>query len=790
MKFKEKLGKEMLICDGAMGTLLIENGLKAGELPEMWNIEHPDILYKIHKQYVDAGADIISANTFGANRLKLDGTGHSVEEIITEGVNIAKKATQQADRDVYVALDMSTTGKLLEPYGDLPFDEAYDIFKQQAIAGEKAGADLVLLETMGDLYEIKAATLAIKENTELPLIVSMIFNEKGQLLTGADVKTAVFTLEGLGVDMIGLNCGLGPKEMLEHVKEAVKYSSTPILVNPNAGLPECVNGVTSYKVGAEEFSDDMEKIAKLGVYCVGGCCGTTPEHIKRTAEKCKKIAVSPVKQKHFTVVTSYSKTTLIGEKPVIVGERINPTGKKKLKAALVENNMDYIVSEAVAQADKKADVLDVNVGLPEIDEPKMLVRAIKTVQGVLNIPLQIDTSDFEAMEKALRIYNGKALINSANGKKESMEKVFPLAKKYGGVVVCLTLDENGIPDTAQGRIEIAKRMIKTAESYGLSKDDLIIDALAMTVSTGKDNAKVTLETLDYVRNTLGVNTCLGVSNISFGLPSREIINTAFFTMAMHSGLSAGIINPLSDMMMNAYYSYCALKGYDDNCENYINNIAKVEAVASGEAVDLKTAIIKGMKAQSADCAKAMLENTDPLKVIDGYIIPALDVVGQAFETGKMFLPQLLMSADCAKAAFDEIKLKLTADGEKQEPKGKIVIATVKGDIHDIGKNIVKVLLENYGFDVIDLGKDVDPELVVETAKREQVKLVGLSALMTTTVANMEITIKRLHEDYPECKIMVGGAVLTQDYADRIGADFYSKDAMGSVRYAERLFTEI
>lgn len=790
MKFKEKLGKEMLICDGAMGTLLIENGLKAGELPEMWNIEHPDILYKIHKQYVDAGADIISANTFGANRLKLDGTGHSVEEIITEGVNIAKKATQQADRDVYVALDMSTTGKLLEPYGDLPFDEAYDIFKQQAIAGEKAGADLVLLETMGDLYEIKAATLAIKENTELPLIVSMIFNEKGQLLTGADVKTAVFTLEGLGVDMIGLNCGLGPKEMLEHVKEAVKYSSTPILVNPNAGLPECVNGVTSYKVGAEEFSDDMEKIAKLGVYCVGGCCGTTPEHIKRTAEKCKKIAVSPVKQKHFTVVTSYSKTTLIGEKPVIVGERINPTGKKKLKAALVENNMDYIVSEAVAQADKKADVLDVNVGLPEIDEPKMLVRAIKTVQGVLNIPLQIDTSDFEAMEKALRIYNGKALINSANGKKESMEKVFPLAKKYGGVVVCLTLDENGIPDTAQGRIEIAKRMIKTAESYGLSKDDLIIDALAMTVSTGKDNAKVTLETLDYVRNTLGVNTCLGVSNISFGLPSREIINTAFFTMAMHSGLSAGIINPLSDMMMNAYYSYCALKGYDDNCENYINNIAKVEAVASGEAVDLKTAIIKGMKAQSADCAKAMLENTDPLKVIDGYIIPALDVVGQAFETGKMFLPQLLMSADCAKAAFDEIKLKLTADGEKQEPKGKIVIATVKGDIHDIGKNIVKVLLENYGFDVIDLGKDVDPELVVETAKREQVKLVGLSALMTTTVANMEITIKRLHEDYPECKIMVGGAVLTQDYADRIGADFYSKDAMGSVRYAEKLFTEI
>lgn len=788
MKFSDVLGKKMLICDGAMGTLLMKNGLKAGELPECWNIEHPDILYKIHKSYVDAGADIITANTFGANALKLADSGYSVEQVIEKAVEIAKKTADSVERDVFVALDMSTTGKLLAPYGDLPFEKAYELFSQQAIAGEKAGADLVLLETMGDLYEIKAAVLAVKENTDLPIAVSMIFNEKGQLLTGADVKTAVFTLEGLGVDVIGLNCGLGPKQMIEYVKEMLYYSSTPVLVNPNAGLPECVNGVTSYKVDAEEFSDDMLEIAKLGVCCVGGCCGTTPEHIKMTAEKCKDIPIYPVKKKHFTAVTSYSKTTLIGEKPIIIGERINPTGKKKLKAALLCGDMDYIVSEAVSQSDKNADVLDVNVGLPEIDEASVLEKTVKTLQSVLNIPLQIDTSDYEAMERALRIYNGKPLINSANGKRESMEKVFPLAKKYGGAVVCLTLDENGIPDTAKGRIEIAERMIKKAEEYGLTKDDLVIDALAMTVSTGKDNAKITLETLDYIRNTLGVNTCLGVSNISFGLPSRETINTAFFTMAMHSGLSAGIINPLSDMMMNSYYSFCALKGFDDNCENYIKNTVKTESVTVSQEVDLKTAIIKGMKSHAGECAEKMLKDTEPLKIIDEYIIPALDTVGQAFENGKMFLPQLLMSADCAKAAFDEIKLKLTLDGNAQQSKGKIVIATVKGDIHDIGKNIVKVLLENYGFDVIDLGKDVAPETVVQTAKDENVKLVGLSALMTTTVANMEITIDLLKKEYPQCKVMVGGAVLTQDYADRIGADFYSKDAMGSVRYAEQLFS--
>lgn len=787
MSFREKFGKELLIFDGAMGTLLQENGLKAGEIPETWNMLHEDIVYKIHKSYVDAGADIILANTFGANRLKLAETGYSVDEIIKKAVGIARRVADSVDREVFVALDLSTTGKLLEPYGDMPFETAYDIYKEQIMAGVEAGVDLILLETMGDLYEIKAGVLAAKEICDLPVVVSMIFNEKGQLLTGADIKTAVFTLEGLRVDGIGINCGLGPKQMIEYVDEMLKYSSTPVIANPNAGLPECINGVTSYNVLPEEFAEDIKKIVELGACSVGGCCGTTPNHIKAVSEKCKNMPILSVKPKNFTAVTSYSKTTLIGEKPVIIGERINPTGKKKLKEALKEKDFDYIVSEAVIQTDKGSHVLDVNVGLPGIDEKEMLVTAVKTVQGVVNLPLQIDTSNTDALEAALRIYNGKPLINSVNGKKESMDKVFPLAKKYGGVVVCLALDEDGIPETVEGRIKIAEKIINEAKKYGIEKKDLIVDTLAMTVSTGKENANITLGALDYVRNTLGVNTVLGVSNISFGLPSREIINTAFFTMAMQKGLSAGIINPLSEMMMNAYYSFCALKGYDDNCEEYIKNVAQVEAVVTGDSVTLKEAIIKGMKSKAGECAKQLLNSQEPLDIINQEIVPALDVVGQGFEKGTVFLPQLLMSADSAKEAFTEINAKLKASGKNNTSKGKIVIATVKGDIHDIGKNIVKALLENYGYDVIDLGKDVDPELVVETAIKENVKLVGLSALMTTTVENMEATIKLLNEKYPSCKTMVGGAVLTQDYADRIGADFYSKDAMQSVRYAEELF---
>jgi len=789
MSFKEKLGKELLIFDGAMGTILQKNGLVAGELPELWNFKREELILDIHKQYIEAGADVITTNTFGANALKLEGSGCSVDAVVKKACSIAKKAADEADKKVYIALDLGPTGKLLEPYGDLPFEKAYELYKEQIVAGKDCGVDFILLETMGDLYEIKAAVLAAKENCNLPIIVSMIFNEKGQLLTGADIKTAVFTLEGLGVDGIGLNCGLGPKQMISFVEEALRCTSLPLTVNPNAGLPECVNGVTSYNVLPDEFSDDMAKIVSLGASAVGGCCGTTPEHIKATAEKCKKIPVSPVKVKHFTAVTSYSRTALLGEKPIIIGERINPTGKKKLKEALKNGDLDYIVSEAVTQADRKCDVLDVNVGLPEIDEEEMLTKAVKKIQGVVNLPLQIDTADTSALEAALRVYNGKPLINSVNGKKESIEAVFPPAKKYGGVVVCLTLDENGIPETAEGRIEIAKRIVKAAESYGISKDNLVFDTLTLTVSTGSDNAKITLDALDYIRHEMGINTVLGVSNISFGLPSRESINTAFFTMALQRGLSAGIVNPLSEDMMNAYYSYCALAGFDDNCENYINSIVKTVTAETGEKTTLKQAVIKGMNSQSSSLAKELLKSTDALEIINSEIIPALDEVGKGFENGTVFLPQLLQSADCAKAAFDEIKFSLSSTGKKQETKGRIVLCTVKGDIHDIGKNIVKVLLENYGFDVIDLGKDVAPEAVLEAVKKDGIRLVGLSALMTTTVVSMQETIELLKREIPDITVCVGGAVLNQEYADSIGADFYSKDAMGTVRFCEKFFSQ-
>lgn len=788
MKFIDLLGKERLFFDGAMGTMLQKNGLSAGEIPETWNITHRDTVYAIHKAYADAGCNIIKSNTFGANALKFKGTDYTVEEIVTSAIDIAKTAVSGKDK-TFVALDLGPTGKLLKPYGELPFETAYELYKQQVIAGKKAGADLVLIETMGDTYEIKAAVLAAKENCDLPIVVTMIFDESGKLLTGSDIKTAVFMLEGLGVDAIGFNCGLGPRQMLSLLPELLKYSSTPLAVNPNAGLPECVNGVTFFNVTPEDFANDLKELAEMGVSLLGGCCGTTPEHLKEAVKLCKDIPVLPVKQKNITAVTSYSKTAVIGERPIIIGERINPTGKKKLKAALVSGDSGYIFSEALSQVECGADVLDVNVGLPEIDEPKVMCDTVRGIQGITNLPLQIDTSDPAAMEQALRIYNGKPLINSVNGKKESMEKIFPLAEKYGGVVVCLTLDESGIPESAEGRIKIAEKIINTAKEYGIDKKDLIIDTLAMTVSTGAENAKRTLQALSYVRNTLGVNTVLGVSNISFGLPKRDNINAAFFTLAMGSGLSAGIINPKSDSMMNAFYSYCALNGYDENFETYISKTSDSAPTAKNDKTDLKTAVINGLSKAAGENARELLKTEQPLDIINLYLIPALDIVGKGFEDGTIFLPQLLMSADAAKAAFDEIKASIPAEANGSEKKNKVVIATVKGDIHDIGKNIVKVLLENYGFDVIDLGKDVDPEIIVDTAIKEKVKLVGLSALMTTTVVNMEETIRLLRKRYPECKVMVGGAVMTQDYADRIGADSYAKDAMGAVRYAERLFSD-
>ena len=792
MSFRNELGKKILFFDGAMGTMLQERGLQSGELPEIWNVTKEEIICDIHRQYLDAGCDIIKANTFGVNPFKMEGTGYTCEELTEKGIALAKRAIAKAGRKAYAALDIGSLGKLLEPLGDLTFEEAYEAFKPMCIAGERAGADFCLIETMNDTYEIKAAVLAAKENTSLPIVVTMVFDEDGKLLTGADMEAAVAMLEGLRVDALGLNCGFGPDVMQGFLPRLREVTSLPIVLNPNAGLPVVVDGKTSFHVRPEEFAGIMKVIALEGVSVLGGCCGTTPAHIRALVEACRDIPAMELTDKQRSVVSSYTHAVVFDERPKIIGERINPTGKSRFKQALRENDLEYIYKEALAQQDRGAHILDVNVGLPEIDEVLMMRAVVSGLQGITDLPLQIDTSDAVAMETAMRLYNGKPLINSVNGKQESMDAVFPLVAKYGGMVVCLTLDEGGIPGTAAGRIEIAKKIIAEAAKYGISKKDLLIDTLTMTISTGQENAGITLDALYHVRHVLGVHTTLGVSNISFGLPQRERVNTAFFTIALSKGLSAGIINPNSEAMMAAYHSYCALNGSDSQCADYIAQYSSQEeqtkaAVDKSGEISLFDAVVRGLSESAYQAAKRELESKKPLEVIDGALIPALDKVGQGFEKKTVFLPQLLMSAEAAKGAFAVLKEHLQAEGGDSASKGTVVIATVKGDIHDIGKNIVKVLLENYGFSVIDLGKDVPPELVVETAKEHDVKLVGLSALMTTTVANMELTIKMLKKELPGCKVMVGGAVLTQTYADMIGADFYSKDAMGSVRYANELF---
>lgn len=787
MTIREEIGKRILFFDGGMGTLLQEQGLQAGELPETWNLKNPEPIIQIHKAYLAAGADILLANTFGANRFKY---GEDLEKIVTAGVANAKKAVAESGKKAYVALDIGSTGKLLKPMGTLDFEEAVGVFAEIIRVGEKAGADLILTETMSDTYELKAAVLAAKENSTLPIMATVIFDESKKMLTGASPQVVVSLLEGLGVDALGINCGLGPKQMKEIVKELLKYASIPVIVNPNAGLPRSENGKTVFDVGAEEFAEDMEEIVTMGAWFAGGCCGTTPAHIQAMVEKCKEITPVPITPKNYTFVTSYSTAVELGGRPVIIGERINPTGKSKFKQALRNHNIDYILEEGVKQEDSGAHILDVNVGLPEIDEAAMMETIVYELQSIMPIPLQIDTTNMEAMERALRIYNGKPMINSVNGKAEIMEQVFPLVKKYGGVVVGLALDEDGIPDTTEGRLAIAEKIYQTGEKYGISRKDIVIDALVMTMSTNNESAKITLDTVKEL-TARGGKTVLGVSNISFGLPQRELINAAFFTMAMNNGLSAGIINPNAKAMRQAYDTFCVLGGYDAQCMNYIENYAVTDAPnaaakPAAAKLNLTDSIIKGLKDQVYRATEEELKTKEPMEIINGELVPALDVVGQGFEKGTMFLPQLLMSAEAAKAGFEAIRQYVQSHGEAQEKKATIVIATVKGDIHDIGKNIVKVLLENYGYEVIDLGKDVPPEKIVETVVDKHAPLVGLSALMTTTVVNMEESIKELHKEAPWCKIMVGGAVLTQEYADMIGADFYGKDAMQSVYYAERL----
>lgn len=800
----ERLGKELLFFDGGMGTLLQAKGLLPGELPETWNLTHPDAVREIHRSYFEAGSDIVLTNTFGANALKFHDDSCSLKEIVFSAVTHVKEAAKQGvkdEREVYTALDIGPTGKLLKPMGDLEFETAYEAFKEVMIYGEEAGADLIHIETMSDTYELKAAVLAAKENTHLPVFVTTIFDERGKLLTGADVLSVVSLLEGLRVDALGINCGMGPDQMMPILQEILKYTSVPVIVKPNAGLPKQRNGETYYDVEPAQFAKTMKEITQTGACVVGGCCGTTPAHIQAMIDVCRGLPVKALEKKPYTVISSYGQAVMLGTGSRIIGERINPTGKKKFKQALKDHDLDYILKEGIMQQDKGAHILDVNVGLPDIDEVSMMKEVITELQSVTSLPLQIDTVNIQAMEQAMRIYNGKPMVNSVSGKQESMDAVFPLIQKYGGVVIGLTLDEEGIPSTADGRVAIAKKIIREAEKYGIEKKDLVIDVLAMTVSSEPEGARTTLEALHRVRYELGVNTVLGVSNISFGLPGRPIINANFYTMAMLQGLSAGIINPASEDMMRSYYAYHALMNLDPNCENYIARYGNANVqfasapgsaggqggqTAGGSTMTLKSAIEKGLKEESHQITMGLMQEHKPLDVINEHLIPALDTVGKGFETGTVFLPQLLMSAEAAKAAFAVLKEGLDKSEAGQEQKEKIVLATVKGDIHDIGKNIVKVLLENYSFDVVDLGKDVPPEKIVDTVIGQEIRLVGLSALMTTTVVSMEETIRQLKEKAPWCKVMVGGAVLNQEYADMIGADFYGKDAMQSVYYAQQL----
>ncbi|MGM9636379.1 MAG: homocysteine S-methyltransferase family protein [Eubacteriales bacterium] len=798
MTIREKIKNGILVLDGGMGTVLQNLGLAPGEGTELWNLSHPDIIRSVHKSYYEAGSDVVYANTFGINRLKYDGKmgRPSVEELVTAAMTHAKAAREEilpsADRELYIAIDIGPTGKLLKPLGNLDFEEAVSVFSEVISLGAKLGADLVTIETMNDTLETKAAVLAAKESCDLPIFVTNSYDAKGKLMTGADPETMVAILEGLQVDAIGLNCSMGPAEMLPIVKRLYAASSLPLIIKPNAGLPEIVDGKTVYNVDAVSFSESLKTAVSCGARIVGGCCGTHPEYIRRLAEQVKCLEPLPVEQRRHTVVTSFNHALVFGDRPILIGERINPTGKKKMKEALKSDSMDYILDEAIDQQDLGADALDVNVGLPGIDEAAWMRRAVTGIQEICNLPLQLDSGDPKVLESAMRLYNGKPLINSVNGKAESMAGIFPLIQKYGGVVIGLTIDEDGIPDNAQKRVEIAEKIIRTAAEYGIGPHEIIIDPLAMTVSSDPNAANVTLDTIRRL-HAKGIKTSLGVSNISFGLPNRDLINSAFFALAMQSGLSAAIMNPHSVQMMNTFYSYLALTGKDPNFSSYIEHSVATSSVsapsASGVAGQtvisenpLHHAIVKGMTQQAKAFAAKALKTVPPLDLISNEIIPALDDVGKGFEAKTIFLPQLLMAADAAKAAFEEVRAVMP----KSKGKYAVILATVKGDIHDIGKNIVKVLLENYGFDVLDLGKDVPPETVVETAVREKIRLVGLSALMTTTLPAMKETIRQLREALPECKIVVGGAVLTKEYAEEIGADCYAKDAMETVRYAESL----
>ncbi|EJE7235125.1 homocysteine methyltransferase [Clostridium sporogenes] len=789
MNIKNHIKENILIFDGAMGTMLQKLGLKISDLPEELNILEPEKIINIHRKYVEAGAKVITTNTFGANELKLKNSEFSVEIIVDKAIDNVKKA--RGNKEILIALDIGPIGQLLEPMGTLKFEEAYEIFKRQAIQGQKSGADIILIETMTDLYEAKAAILAAKENTNLPVFCTMTFEKNKRTFTGCTPLSMVLTLEGLGVDALGVNCSLGPNELGDIVDEIIEYSSIPIMVQPNAGLPTIKEGRTIYNIKPKEFAAFQRSIVDKGVRIVGGCCGTTDEFIREIVYSLKDVKIKKLKEKNICGVCSSTKAVLIdGVK--IIGERINPTGKKLFKEALRNNDIDYILKEAIGQVESGADILDVNVGLPEIDEEETMKKVIKEIQSIIDTPLQIDSNNRKVIEKALRVYNGKAIVNSVNGEDKVLDNLLPLIKKYGAAVVGLTLDDKGIPKKAEERLKIAEKIVNKALEYGIRREDIFIDCLVLTASAQQEDVGETLKAVTLVKEKLKVKIILGVSNISFGLPNRELINKTFLAMSLQSGLDLPILNPNNKEMINIINAYKVLNNEDKGAaiyiERYTNEISNSREVKiKKNDLTLKEIVIKGIKEESYSKAKDLLKDRGELSIINEELIPALDEVGDKYEKGIIFLPQLIQSAETVKKAFTAIKEKLREDNSPKINKGKILMATVKGDIHDIGKNIVKVILENYGFDIIDLGKDVEAERIVEEVKKNNIKLVGLSALMTTTVNSMKDTIKALKESGMDCKVFVGGAVLNKEYAEMINADYYAKDAKEAVDIAKGFF---
>lgn len=783
---RDWIKNHFLLFDGAMGTMFQRRGLAADSPPELLNLTNPDIVTEIHREYVRAGSDVVSANTFQANELKLPGD-YNVEEIISAGVRCAKESGAR-----FVALDVGPLGQLMEPAGTIGFQRAYEIFRRQVVAGEKAGADIILIETISDPYEAKAAILAAKENTNLPVFCTMTFQEDGRTFMGCDPLTATVILQGLGVDALGVNCSLGPEKLEPVLEVMLRYSRVPVIMQANAGLPVIRDGETVYDISHGEYAAQTLKMAERGVRIMGGCCGTTPEHIKLIKDGLDKMSPVNVRPQCVSVCASAHSTVILDGVTTEIGERLNPTGKKNMQAALRRGDMDYIIKEAIAQVEAGSAVLDVNAGLPDIDEPAVMSAVVRALQSVVTVPLQIDSADPAAIEAALRVYNGKAIINSVNGKQEIMERIFPLAKKYGALVVGLTLDENGIPSSARGRLEIARRIRDTANSYGIPDEDLLIDCLTLTASAQQEQVMGTLEAIRLVKSELNLKTVLGVSNVSFGLPQRETLNAAFLASALSAGLDAAILNPLSKSYREILDAYRVLSNEDKNAKAYISKYScetneKTDSPKQGHTI--ADIILQGRKDEARGVVKKLLHSMQPTEIIDKEFVPALNEAGKRYEAGEIFLPQLMQSAQAVQNGFAVIKEHMNAAGEQRRTRGKVLLATVSGDIHDIGKNIVALLLESYGFEVMDLGKDVPVHVIVDAIRENHIRLAGLSALMTTTVKSMKDTIDAVREAGLKCSFVVGGAVLNEEYVRLVGADYYAADAMDGVAIASRFFAE-